>query len=268
MSRKPTLLFAVCHPDDEALWVGGLLHGLSTTGLARCLVVCLSGRDPASPRAEEFEAARLVAGYERGVVLGFPLRPATEPLPPTAATLEEGLDELGLQNGDVDLLVTHPANGDEHMHPHHVQAHHELAAWAAAAAVPLSFFSTVPLPHIEHVPELGHLRRRGPLHLTMLARCVGRDAPHSYAQFAADPAAKRAQLECYRSIDLAEHERAYGSFTSPVEGLYLVDESAAAAFQAVVEGLEIVEPEDQFAALRQPVSGARSVVSRLRRGLR
>src|SRR5207253_3610382 len=152
-------------------------------------------------------------------------------------------------------------------HPHHVQAHRELAAWAASASVPFSFFSTVPLPRIEHVPELGHLRRRGPLHLTMLARCHGSGAPHTYIQFAVDPAAKRAQLECYRSIDLLEHERGYAAFTSPVEGLYLADAAAEVAFRAVIDEMEVVGPEDQFAALNQPVAlpRVRAVARRIHR---
>jgi len=264
MSHKPTLVFAVCHPDDEALWVGGLLQGLAKSGLARCLVVCLSGRDPGSPRPAEFEAARAAAGYERGVVVGFPLRKATEPLPPTGPTLEEGLAELALTREEVDLLVTHPPHGDEHMHPHHVQAHRELKAWAAHASIPFSFFSTVPLPGIRHVPALGHVRRAGGLHLTMLARCRGRHSPHTYVQFAFDPDAKRAQLNCYRSVDLAEHERGYASFTSPVEGLYLAHAAAAEAFRPIIEALEVVGPEDQFAALARP--SARSLTQAARVG--
>lgn len=246
---KRTLVFAVCHPDDEALWVGGLLHGLSRIQGVRCLVVCLSGRDPGSPRAAEFEAARLVAGYENGVVLGGPLRSAEQPLPPVGATLEEGLAALGVGSG-IDLLVTHPPHGDEHGNPHHLQAHRELRRWCRGAGVPFAFFSTVPLQRTRHIPELGHIRRSGPLHLTMLARCRGLGAPHTYAQFGIDTDNKRRQLECYRSIDLPAHERGYASFTSPVEGVYLADGVATSAFAPVLRALDPVGPEDQFAGLR------------------
>ena len=95
-ARKFNLVFAVCHPDDEALWVGGLLCELARLPFVNAYVVCLSGKDEQSPRMKEFEAARQVSGYSGGIILGFPLRPAPNPLPDTALTLREGLAFLKL----------------------------------------------------------------------------------------------------------------------------------------------------------------------------
>src|SRR6266404_8308049 len=95
--RRYGIVFAVCHPDDEAIWIGGLLHELSEIPYVQAYVICLSGRDPNSPRGQEFEAARRVARYAGGVVLGFPLRPAPEPLPEISQTVEEGLRLLNLK---------------------------------------------------------------------------------------------------------------------------------------------------------------------------
>ena len=38
------IVFVVCHPDDEAIWIGGLLQELSEIPYVRAYVVCLSGR--------------------------------------------------------------------------------------------------------------------------------------------------------------------------------------------------------------------------------
>ena len=65
------IVFVVCHPDDEAIWVGGLLHELSKFQNIRAYVICLSGRDPNSPREREFDQARREANYAGGVVMGF-----------------------------------------------------------------------------------------------------------------------------------------------------------------------------------------------------
>jgi len=108
------LLFVVCHPDDEALWVGGLVESLSTFQFLKVYVLCLSGVDAQSTRESEFYAARQVAGYTAGVVMGDRLRPATEPLTNIAYTVEHGIKKLNLEIGDISLLITHSPYGDEH----------------------------------------------------------------------------------------------------------------------------------------------------------
>lgn len=243
--RRLNLVFAVCHPDDEALWVGGVLCEMPRFDGVRTHVICVSGRDPRSPREREFEQARQVAGYEAGVVLGFPLRPAGEPLPPVAASVEEGLERLGLRPDAVHLLVTHSPYGDEHGHPHHWQAHRELRAWTRERGVPFGYFSCLPMSDFAHVPVAAGLRRSGSLHLLNRSRCAwpeGRarravDCPAEYVQFGIDPGRKRAMLDCYQSIDLPQHERGYAAFTSGAEGLYVVDARGSAVVDAVVNAM-------------------------------
>jgi hypothetical protein len=233
-----TIVFAVCHPDDEVVWAGGLLCELARIPFVRCYVVCLSGRDPASPRIAEFEAAKRTAGYAGGVICGAALRPALEPLPPIGATLTDGLTQLALVPETIDLLITHAPFGDEHRNPHHVQAHHELKTWCTARRIGFGHFACVPLPRVSHRSLLKDLRRRGTLRLLQLARCTGpAGTPRYYAQFSSDPAAKSQLTQCYASIGLTKHEEGYTMFSNPCEALYIQDDRALAPIRVIVESM-------------------------------
>jgi LmbE family N-acetylglucosaminyl deacetylase len=254
-ARTYEIVFAVCHPDDEALWIGGLLCELARLPFIRAHVVCLSGKDPHSPRMQEFDAAQKAAGYSSGVVLGGPLRPAPEPLPDTSRTLAQGLEQLAIKRNGIDLLVTHSPYGDEHKHPHHVQTHRELKSWCEAEGVPFGFFSCIPIPSVPHMPLLTELRRRGSLHLLNLCQCTAnpdanrrrdlrgasshRDHSKYFIQFLTDPVAKAKMLACYPSIGLAQHEQGYAMFTSACEALYLADDRALAPWRAIIDALDI-----------------------------
>jgi LmbE family N-acetylglucosaminyl deacetylase len=247
------IVFAVCHPDDEALWTGATITGLSA-GIADCHVVCLTGAS--SERAPEFEAARAVAGYASGTLLDAPLGPASTPLPAVGPALEQGLAQLGLEH--VDLLVTHSPYGDEHRHPHHVQAHRELSAWSAERDVPFACFAQLPLPFVSHRPRLRAIARSDALQVLELASCHGVLAPlrlrlagirrpRLWVRFEGDLERKQRMLEQYRSIDLAEHARAYAAYASAAEGFYAFDAPAAAALTRIVETL--TGDDDLFATL-------------------
>lgn len=274
----PQIVFAVCHPDDEALWIGGLIAALSRSSLATVRVVCLSGADPSSPRVAEFEAARAVAGYAGGVIVGGPLRSALDPLPDIGTTLESGLEKLGVTPGSIDLLITHSPFGDEHKHPHHRQANRELRAWARARGVPYGYFSCLPIPWFTHRPLLTGLRRQGALHLLNLSRCAPargrlarelnlslrafRDVPAYYLQFQIAAEAKRAMLDCYRSIDLPAHEAGYASFTTFCESLYVMDRRGLAVLERIVGRMPHPGPADLF-DVRSNVSRVLAGVGRL-----
>ena len=260
------LVFVVCHPDDESLWAGGLLHGLSRFDFVRTWVLCVSGEDPESVRAAEFGAALDVAGATGGVVLGGPLRGANDPLPDIAATTRGGLERLGLGVADVDLLVTHSPYGDEHLNPHHIQAYEQLLDWSRASGVPFGWFSVLLLPWLLHQPLLPGLRRHeGTFHLLSMARCVPTPGlalrlrhrhmrarlrpPRYHVQVAGDLAAKRRMLECYESIDLPAHEAGYGAFTTATESLYLMDAKGLAPLRRVFHAMATPGPPDLFARL-------------------
>ncbi len=254
--RPLNLVFVVCHPDDEALWIGGLLCALPEFSGIRTHVICLSGRDSTSPREAEFHDARRTAGYAAGVVLGFPLRAAGEPLPSIAETTVEGLQHLKLEAAEVDLLVTHSPYGDEHANPHHVQAYRELRAWTRRHGVPFGYFSTVPMSDFAHVPLDTGFRRSGALHLLARLRCEwpqGRertdvDRPAEYVQFAIDAARKHSMLRCYQSIDLDAHARGYAAFSSGAEGIYVVDAAGSAVVDVIVGAMPVASGNERILA--------------------
>ena len=255
------VVFVVCHPDDEALWVGGILCELHRFESVRTYVICVSGNDPASPRPAEFAAAMRTAGYDAGIVLGYPLRPAVNPLPAVHVTVAEGLGKLGLAIADVDLLITHPPYGDEHLNPHHRQAYSELRSWTRNNKVPFGYFSCLPIPYFAHTPVENRFRRTGSFHLLNRSRCAFAipflrrlimrgyadiECPVEYFQFCTDGERKRAMLGCYPSVDLKAHEATYAAFTSNCEGLYVSDAAGVSAMAAIVEQMPAPAPEPLF----------------------
>lgn len=274
-TRPSNIVFVVCHPDDEALWVGGILCELPRFNGIRTYVICLSGRDPASPREREFEAARRVAGYHAGIVLGSPIRPAAQPLPPVHVTVANGLSQLSLSLSLVDLLITHSPYGDEHRHPHHCQAYRELRTWTHERDIPFGFFSCLPISDFAHIPIDAGFRRAGSLHLLNRSRCewpfgaARRDVecPAEYVQFSADPERKRTMLNCYRSIDLVQHEAGYAAFTSNCESFYVSDRKGSAVIDAIMGEMPTPGPDDLMARhpfLAAPPSLARRLARKLR----
>ena len=262
VDRPRQVVFFVCHPDDEALWIGGLLRALGSFGI-EVSVVCASGGEPASVRASEFEAAREVAGYKRGVVLGGTLRAANEPLPPLARTLEGGLDRLGVKSEEIALLVTHSPFGDEHRHPHHKQAYRELKQWSEGRAVPFGFFCCLPLPWLQHQPIAASLRRGRGLSVVGMFECAAAERPAAMVdgggrvfsgehprylfQFEIDSSAKAKMLACYQSIDVEKHAAGYVMFQTSNEALYVFDRKGAEVLFDVYREMKAPGVDDLFA---------------------
>lgn len=248
--KRFRIVAAVCHPDDEAIWIGGLLHEFSKFSFIDFHVVCLSGNDDASPRVAEFEQARIAAGYKSGIIMGGALRAALTPLPDTGAVLEAGMAKLGLAPGGVDLVLTHAPYGDEQCNPHHVQANREIGAWCRGRNVPFGYFSCYPIPFFRLEPVVDALHRAGTLQLLHWARCFSRlglrrfdpayrsyRAPAWFVQFNTDPDAKARMLAAYGSIGLEDHARTYAMFTNSAESLYLMDDRALAPVRAVIAAM-------------------------------
>jgi LmbE family N-acetylglucosaminyl deacetylase len=264
LGRPRQVVFFVCHPDDEALWVGGLVSGLGRFGV-EVSVICASGGGQGSVRAAEFQSAREVAGYKRGLVLGGPLRAANEPLPPLALTLEAGLTQLGIDPSEVALLVTHSPYGDEHRHPHHKQAYQELKQWAQGSRVPFGFFSCMPLPWLQHQPIAASLRRAHGLSLIGVFECrpavqsaamidgggrtTSEESPRYYFQFDIDVPAKARMLARYPSIDLEKHATGYVMFGASFEALYVFDEKGAAVLFDLYRQMDHSGVDDLFAEI-------------------
>ena len=254
------LVFVVCHPDDEALGIGGTIHGLSQISGIKVHVICLSGRDENSPRVAEFDAAMKVAGYESGVVLGGALRPANQPLPSISQAVKEGMVQLGLQISEVSLLVTHSPFGEEHMHPHHIQSSIELYQWARDQRLPFGFFACLPIPTCSLQPLLKNMKRKGALQLLNFAKCrmiwYGRliricvrkpyRYPNYYVQFLTDGKVKQEMLSCYASIDLQLHEEGYAMFHNNCESFYLFDKCGVNVIKYIMQQMEVPGSVDYF----------------------
>jgi len=247
------LLFVVSHPDDESLWAGGLLHGFSRFHGVNLYVICVSGGDLNSPRSKEFKAAITIAGCKYGVVLDRPLRPALSPLPKVADSIKEGLDIIGLKVSDVNILISHPPYGDEHMHPHHIQTSKECYAWCLQNKIPFACFTCLPLPNCSLRSLLQNMNRLGALQLLNMAKChysllntiIQQFRPKPwlypilYTQWLVDINIKKQMLECYRSIDLASHREGYAMFTSNVESLLFYDNQGVALIQSLIDRMDV-----------------------------
>jgi LmbE family N-acetylglucosaminyl deacetylase len=257
---KFNILFVVCHPDDEALWIGGTLHALSKFPGITISVICLSGADAGSPRQDEFFCAKAYAGYHNGVVLGGTLRAALEPLPPISKTLESGLKELNMEVRDVSLLITHSPYGDEHAHPHHSQASDELYLWAERNDVPFGYFSCIPIPFCRLQPLLINMKRKGAFQILNVSRCKEtvrqkaarflvrkpEKAPKYFIQLLTDMTAKEAMLGCYQSVGWALHADGYAMFTNNCESLYLFDDRGYKVFQYVMDNMAVPGCQNLF----------------------
>jgi LmbE family N-acetylglucosaminyl deacetylase len=275
VNRTPTLVFVVAHPDDEAIWSGGILYELSRLGRHRCYVVCLSGGDPGSPRAGEFARAREVAGYAKGVVLGGALRKALDPLPSIAELVESALrDQFNLSTQEVDLIVTHSPHGDEMQHPHHQQAYRELHAWTKKRKIPFGFFSTSLIPFFLHQPLALKPIRDGSFQILQFSRLRSSvhplrrlldhymrrmfHLPRYHLLFWTDPAMKRKMIECYVSIGLEEHLKDYSASSHSCEGLYLRDEEALIPFESLLQHGSLARNPNlfEFASYRHRIPDA------------
>lgn len=254
------IVVVVCHPDDEALWVGGLINALSKFPRIEVSVICLSGKDELSSRELEFLRAKELARYSHGVVLGGPLRAANDPLPDIPATVGIGLRLLGIVADEISLLLTHSPYGEEHMHPHHRQAFNELSAWAVQCKIPFGYFSCLPMPLGKLQPLLVSMRRSGEFQVINFAKCTyplidrvsaffrkgGEILPKYYLQFLVDMTAKRSMLNCYQSIGIEKHEAGYAMFTSNCESIYLNDENSLKAFTYAMSEMSVPGCENLF----------------------
>ncbi len=257
-------LLVVCHPDDESLWMGAVLAASAAVSDLSWHVVCLSGRDPASPRADEFAEAHTVARWGTGRVLGTRLRPATDPLPEIARTLNHGLSLDNLTPQDFDIVISHSPFGDEHRNPHHKQAHREIKQWAKVSKIPFGFFSPALIPAGNVKPRLRSLHRGELLHATLAGPCrfgltsrvryfswTGSLRPPRFViQLVGDSHTKSMMLQSYQSIDQSEHRDSYASFTNALETIYFNDRRGFQALLGRIRQLPVPGPHPLFRPLR------------------
>ena len=267
---KHKILFVVAHPDDESLWVGGILNFLSKREEVEVYVLCVTGKHDEN-RSKEFEQALEIAGIKNWYL-------ADENIPTVGGiflsdldnSIINGLKELELKLSDIDLLITHPLYGDEHKHAQHsqlfLQMHHlcngnhetitsNTMSKLGKAWIPFGFFSSVSIPNFSLTPIHSDMRRDKETHVINYCRCSGTwhksgqswlTAPQFFVQFRVDPAAKSKMLQCYQSINQEEHQRGYASWDNYVEGLYLMNNNGHEVIKSVYENLEVPGGEGLF----------------------
>ncbi len=233
------------HPDDESLWVGGILSSLSKMPNIDISLICITGANHPF-RKQELSAAMNQASVTSWAVmeLDIPTRGGISLNQPVAHYLK-GLDTLQIKEADIDLIITHSPYGDEHEHIQHSQLFHELYSRCNNTGVPFSFFSFLPAPYYGKISILPHGKRGYGLHMIGFYQCFARPdikishaMPKYFVQFKVDEKVKNNMLCCYESIDIEEHKDGYFAWTSFVEGLYLYDDHGANVVEGIIKNLE------------------------------
>ena len=236
MSKK--VLFVVAHPDDESLWVGGILNLLNQTEVVDVSVLCMTGgRDP--ERSASFKKVMDILNISSWhhvqnelVRVGGVLIDSAEQI------LEQGIVSLG--SIDYDLIVTHAFYGDEHLHVQHKQLYNVVRSHCTNNNIAFSYFSFMTIPYFAMTTNQTSAKRINKTHLVNDMHCHPLEGirydlkvPHKYYQYKVDSELKDRLLQCYTSIDLEEHQRGYYAWDSSIEGFYTEDEKASQIFDEV-----------------------------------
>lgn len=132
----PPLLVIVAHPDDEAIWFGGILKVLGATyGL-----MIVSATHASNPgRSEEFRRSCGLLGA-MPILLDCPdggNLSLSDPIP----ALEASLLENGIDPATFAGVISHSPSGEEHWHIQHIELHWKISRWAAARGIDFGFFA-------------------------------------------------------------------------------------------------------------------------------
>ncbi|MFB9235112.1 PIG-L family deacetylase [Plantactinospora siamensis] len=138
MPSAPSVLCVHAHPDDEALWTGGLLLRAAARGWSTAVLTCAA--EPGGPRVAELAESLAVLGAEPPRLLGYGdsgHRADAGPGSLCGADLDEVTDRLTgeLRRSRPDVVVTYDAGGG-YGHPDHVRTHRATLAAVEAAAHP------------------------------------------------------------------------------------------------------------------------------------
>lgn len=192
-----SLVCVHAHPDDEAIWTGGLLARWTDAGGRAAVVTCTDGEaatagpGPAGTRVAELERALALLGAGPARLLGYKdsgLPAAGDPASFWRAEVDDAVGRLvgHLRDLRPDVLVAYDAAGI-YGHPDHIQAHRValLAAEASASAAlypaagpacppPRVYLVTVPRSVVQLAArELGGLGLLGGLRLGAEAERLG-----------------------------------------------------------------------------------------------
>ncbi len=135
----PSLLCIHAHPDDEALWTGGLLARCAELGGRTAVVTCTWATG--TTRSAELAQSLTLLGAGAPLLLGYGDRAIEQSAPEQVAFCDAPFDELVEQVvGHIrafrpDTVLTYDPLG-VYGHPDHLQAHRVTLAAIGAAAYP------------------------------------------------------------------------------------------------------------------------------------
>jgi N-acetyl-1-D-myo-inositol-2-amino-2-deoxy-alpha-D-glucopyranoside deacetylase len=146
MSDTPGLMCVHAHPDDEAIWTGGILGKYAAEGVRTAVVTCTDGFStvgksfaPEGTRVRELAASLAVLGAGEPRLLGYHDSGSGGDLAADsfcAAPFDEAVGRLTVRIRQFrpEVVVTYDAFG-AYGHRDHVQAHRVTMAAVEAAAI-------------------------------------------------------------------------------------------------------------------------------------
>jgi LmbE family N-acetylglucosaminyl deacetylase len=215
------LLVVVAHPDDEAVWAGGILAAL----VPRFRVLIVSATHAGTPqRAAEFRRACSELGAES--IMMDCRDGGNEELPAITSQIEGLLADREIDPDSLASVLTHSPSGEEHWHPQHIQLHWQVSNWARKKRLDFCFFSChpgissfsqaftwgIPLVRLVGSKPKKYLARE----CLRFARCLWRYRSHDMIKVAVDRESKRKLLAIYDAQSLKD----YAAYTSPYEFLF------------------------------------------------
>jgi LmbE family N-acetylglucosaminyl deacetylase len=211
------LVVIVAHPDDEAVWFGGILHRLRAR--YRLLIVSVThAGDPV--REGEFRRA---CGILQAIPYLLEFKDGGEELLPSVIPELETLLARHAIESDGLTVVTHSPAGEEHWHAQHIQLHWQIAAWAEKRGVDFGFFSGHPgisalSPFLSREEALvswwlAHPKKRLLRESLLMARAIWRYRLHESLKVPIDQDFKQRLLTVYEAQSL----KGYSAYNSPFE---------------------------------------------------
>lgn len=141
MATIPSVLCVHAHPDDEALFTGGILARSASAG-ARTSVVTCTWKD-GDARVDELRSSLSILGAGEPRLLGYTDNAFAEGVPFCSAPFDEAVGKVveHIREFKPDIVVTYDAYGS-YGHPDHIHAHRVTLAAFDAAGYPQLFPGT------------------------------------------------------------------------------------------------------------------------------